>query len=159
MGNGEVAYCVFLGVCYADAFRLAGVDSTRFGPSPTTHLFTHVDFSNQFFEKRIQKDSHFFFFCCPHRAASNFSPQISTTTTTTLFVLSGYLLFKNNSELYLHDHTNTYSIAKAMFRNQNYNTAGQLRYFVTLLRLDVCQTFPGLAAQHPIRSEVKWMTL
>ena len=25
-------------------------------------------------------------------------------------------------------HTNTYSIAKAMFRNQNYNT-GQLRYF------------------------------
>ena len=34
----------------------------------------------------------------------------------------------NNDELYLHDHTNTYSIAKAMFRNQNYNT-GQLRYF------------------------------
>ena len=34
----------------------------------------------------------------------------------------------NNNELYLHDHTNTYSIAKAMFRNQNYNT-GQLRYF------------------------------
>ena len=28
----------------------------------------------------------------------------------------------------MHDHTNTYSIAKAMFRNQNYNT-GQLRYF------------------------------
>ena len=34
----------------------------------------------------------------------------------------------NNDELYLHDHTNTYSIAKAMFRNQNYNT-GRLRYF------------------------------
>ena len=34
----------------------------------------------------------------------------------------------NNNELCLHDHTNTYSIAKAMFRNQNYNT-GQLRYF------------------------------
>ena len=30
--------------------------------------------------------------------------------------------------LILHDHTSTYSIAKAMFRNQNYNT-GQLRYF------------------------------
>ena len=152
MGNGEVAYCVFLGVCYADAFRLAGVDSTRLGPSPTTHLFTHVDFSNQFFAKRIQKDSHFFF-CCPHRAASNFCPQISTTTTTTLFVLSGYLLFNNNSELYLHDHTNTYSIAKAMFRNQNYNTAGQLRYFVTLLRLDVCQTFRAL--RRSTRSEAK----
>ena len=54
-------YCLFPVVCYADAFRLAGVDSTRLGPSPTTHLFTHVDFSNQFFEKRIQKDSHFFF--------------------------------------------------------------------------------------------------
>ena len=59
MGNGEVAYCVFPGVCYTDALRLAGVDSTRLGPSPTTHLFTHVNFSNQFFEKRIQKDSHF----------------------------------------------------------------------------------------------------
>ena len=34
----------------------------------------------------------------------------------------------NNNELYLHDHTNTYSIAKAMFRNQNYNI-GQLHYF------------------------------
>ena len=34
----------------------------------------------------------------------------------------------SNNELYLHDHTNTYSIAKAMFRNQNYNT-GKLRYF------------------------------
>ena len=34
----------------------------------------------------------------------------------------------NNNELYLHDQINTYSIAKAMFRNQNYNT-GQLRYF------------------------------
>ena len=34
----------------------------------------------------------------------------------------------NNNELYLHDHTNTYSIAKAMFRIQNYNT-GQLRCF------------------------------
>ena len=33
-----------------------------------------------------------------------------------------------NNELYLNDHTSTYSIAKAMFRNQNYNT-GQLRYF------------------------------
>ena len=33
----------------------------------------------------------------------------------------------NNNELYLHDHTSTYSIAKAMLRNQNYNT-GQLRY-------------------------------
>ena len=35
---------------------------------------------------------------------------------------------RNNHELYLHDHTNNYSIARAMFRNQNYNT-GQLRYF------------------------------
>ena len=34
----------------------------------------------------------------------------------------------NNNEPYLHDHTNTYSLAKAMFRNQNYNT-GQLRFF------------------------------
>ena len=34
----------------------------------------------------------------------------------------------NNTELYLHDHTNTYSIAKAMSRNQNYNI-GQLHYF------------------------------
>ena len=34
----------------------------------------------------------------------------------------------NNNALYLHDHTSTYSIAKAMFRNQNYNK-GQLRYF------------------------------
>lgn len=34
-----------------------------------------------------------------------------------------------NNELYLRDHTNTYIIAKAMFRpSQNYNT-GQLRYF------------------------------
>ena len=32
-------------------------------------------------------------------------------------------------ELYLHDHTSTYSIAKVMFRNQNYNT-GQLRYLL-----------------------------
>ena len=72
MGNGEVAYCVFPGVCYTDALRLAGVDSTRLGPSPTTHLFTHVDFSNQFFEKRIQKDLHFFFF-----AARTGQPPIS----------------------------------------------------------------------------------
>ena len=34
----------------------------------------------------------------------------------------------NNNELYLHDLTSTQSIAKAMFRNQNYNT-GQLCYF------------------------------
>ena len=34
----------------------------------------------------------------------------------------------NNIKPYLRDHTNTYSIPKAMFRNQNYNT-GQLRYF------------------------------
>ena len=34
----------------------------------------------------------------------------------------------NNNELYLHDHTSTYSIAKAIFRDQNYNTE-QLRYF------------------------------
>ena len=36
--------------------------------------------------------------------------------------------YNNNNELYLHDHTNTYSIAKAIFKNQNYNTE-QLRYF------------------------------
>ena len=36
--------------------------------------------------------------------------------------------YGNNNELYLYDHTSTYSIVKAMFRNQNYNT-GQLRYF------------------------------
>ena len=71
MGNGEVAYCVFPGVCYTDALRLAGVDSTRLGPSPTTDLFTHVNFSNQFFAKRIQKDSHFFF------AAHTGQPPIS----------------------------------------------------------------------------------
>ena len=34
----------------------------------------------------------------------------------------------NNNELYLHDHTSTYSIAKAIFRNENY-IIGQLRYF------------------------------
>ena len=34
----------------------------------------------------------------------------------------------NNNELYLLDHTNTYSIEKAIFRNQNYNI-GQLPYF------------------------------
>ena len=34
----------------------------------------------------------------------------------------------NNNLAYLHDHTSTYGIAKAIFRNQNYNT-GQLRYF------------------------------
>ena len=34
----------------------------------------------------------------------------------------------NNNKLYLHDHTSTYSIAKTIFRNQNYNT-GQLPYF------------------------------
>ena len=28
----------------------------------------------------------------------------------------------NNNELYLHDHTSTHSIAKAIFRNQNYKT-------------------------------------
>ena len=32
-----------------------------------------------------------------------------------------------NNELYLHDHTNTYIIAKAMFRNQNYNTDPGIR--------------------------------
>ena len=32
-----------------------------------------------------------------------------------------------NNELYLHDHTNTYIIAKAMFRNQNYNTDPEIR--------------------------------
>ena len=36
--------------------------------------------------------------------------------------------YNNNNEFYLRDHTNAYSIEKAMFRNQNYNT-GQLRYF------------------------------
>ena len=34
----------------------------------------------------------------------------------------------NNNELYLHDHTSTCSIAKAIFKNQNYIT-GQLCYF------------------------------
>ena len=43
-------------------------------------------------------------------------------------VLRGDHFNNNNNELYFHDHTSTYSIAKAMFRNQNYNT-GQLRYF------------------------------
>ena len=32
-----------------------------------------------------------------------------------------------NDELYLHDHKNTYIIAKAMFRNQNYNTDPEIR--------------------------------
>ena len=31
-----------------------------------------------------------------------------------------HYLGNNNNELYLHDQTNTYSIAKAIFRNQNY---------------------------------------
>ena len=34
----------------------------------------------------------------------------------------------NNNELYLHDHTNTYSIAKAMFRNKNYNIIRESRH-------------------------------
>ena len=34
----------------------------------------------------------------------------------------------NNNELYLHDHTSTYSFAKAFFSRQNY-IKGQLRYF------------------------------
>ena len=45
-----------------------------------------------------------------------------------IYLLTYLFIYNNNNELYLHDHTNTYSIAKAMFRNQNYNT-GQLRYF------------------------------
>ena len=45
-----------------------------------------------------------------------------------LLVIRDYFTTTVNNELYLHDHTSTYSIAKAMFRNQNYNT-GQLRYF------------------------------
>ena len=32
-----------------------------------------------------------------------------------------------NNELYLHDHTNTYIIAEAMFRNQNYYTDPEIR--------------------------------
>ena len=43
-------------------------------------------------------------------------------------VQNEFEIYNNYNELYLHDHTNTYSIAKAMFRNQNYNT-GKLRYF------------------------------
>ena len=43
-------------------------------------------------------------------------------------LLTYLFIYNNNNELYVNDHTNTYSIAKAMFRNQNYNT-GQLRYF------------------------------
>ena len=43
-------------------------------------------------------------------------------------IVNFWISTNNNNELYLHDHTNTYSIVKAMFRNQNYNT-GQLRYF------------------------------
>ena len=41
-----------------------------------------------------------------------------------LLCLSPSRIYNNNNdnkELYLHDYTNTYSIAKAMFRNQNYN--------------------------------------
>ena len=41
-----------------------------------------------------------------------------------LLCLSPCRIYNNNNdnkELYLHDYTNTYSIAKAMFRNQNYN--------------------------------------
>ena len=34
----------------------------------------------------------------------------------------------NNNELYLHDHTSTYSVAKAIYGNQNF-IIGQLRYF------------------------------
>ena len=37
----------------------------------------------------------------------------------------------NNNELYLHEHTKTYSIAKAIFRNQNYNRG----HAITLLWL------------------------
>ena len=42
--------------------------------------------------------------------------------------MKSYGVTNNNNELNLHDHTNTYSTAKAMFRNQNYDI-GQLRYF------------------------------
>ena len=44
------------------------------------------------------------------------------------------LLYNNNNDLYLHDHTNTYGIAKAMFRNQNYNT-GQFLLFLPCCKL------------------------
>ena len=42
--------------------------------------------------------------------------------------LTECLSVHNNNELYMHDYTSTYSIVKAIFGNQNYNT-GQLRYF------------------------------
>ena len=38
----------------------------------------------------------------------------------------------DDKELYLHDHTSTYSIAKAIFRNQNY-IIGQLPYLIKKL--------------------------
>ena len=55
-----------------------------------------------------------------------------------LNVLFSFLVFQtsevpnnnnNNSVLYLHDHKNTHSIAKAMFRNPNYNAG----HSITLL--------------------------
>ena len=46
----------------------------------------------------------------------------------TLILVNWKSITYNNNELYLHDHTGTYSIATAIVRNQNYNT-GQLRYF------------------------------
>ena len=45
-----------------------------------------------------------------------------------IFGFASFAFNNNNNELYLHDHTSTNSIAKAIFRNPNYNT-GQLRYF------------------------------
>ena len=43
-------------------------------------------------------------------------------------LLTYLFIYNNNNELYLPDYTNAYNIAKAIFRNQNYNT-GQFRYF------------------------------
>ena len=44
------------------------------------------------------------------------------------FFLHGAIINSNNNELYLHDHTSTYSITKAIFRNQIF-IIGQLLYF------------------------------
>ena len=52
------------------------------------------------------------------------SPYFRTTVRALRVVES----LTNDNKLYLQDHTSTYIIAKAMFRNQNYNTE-QLRYF------------------------------
>ena len=63
-----------------------------------------------------------------HGTAMGTNVDVAFANIFTTTVETELLNNNNNNELYLHDHTSTSSIAKAIFRNQNYNT-GQLRYF------------------------------